>query len=112
MYTIELNWKEFNVDLDSISEMVKNLDENYCGASAHSVLQLHFTAEPSQEVKDEIESHWESLDEESDEAVAYKSAEDRKAEKEADTAAKKASARAKLLTLGLSEEECDAVLGA
>lgn len=107
-YSIDLDWKGFNLDLNAIDAWMKaNAGEEYCGCSANSKLQLHFLAEPSEDVKEAIESHWAGLDEESAEAVAYKS----QAARAADVAAKKASGKAKLIALGLSEDEAAALVG-
>lgn len=107
-YKMELGWKEFNLCLASVEAWMKaNAGPDYCGNQAHRHLELWFLEEPSQEIKDAIQAHWDSLDEHSDEAVAYKSAYECKAE----ASAKKASGKAKLLALGLSAEEVVALVG-
>jgi len=107
-YSIELEWKEFNVCLETVHAwMQANAGEHYRGSSADSKLRLHFVEEPSQEVKDDVAAYWEALDEESDEAANYMSAADRAAEVEA----KKASGKAKLAALGLTAEEIAALVG-
>lgn len=109
-HTLELEWKEFNVSLDAVNSwMQANAGEEYCGLSGNDKLQIHFENEPSAEEKEAIADYWEALDEESDEAVSYQSAEQIKAAVEADKAAKKAAASAKLIALGLSQEEIDAL---
>lgn len=111
MLNVELEWKEFSVNLKKVKEALRLIDET-CELSANSKLVAHCSDELSEEQVQEIKDYWEALDEESEEATSYISAEDEKAAAAADIAAKKASARAKLLVLGLSEEECGAVLGA
>jgi hypothetical protein len=95
-----------NVCLESMEVWLKaNAGEHYCGNSADSQLTLWFMEEPSQEVKDAIQAKWDALDEESSECQAYMSAEERLADAEV----KKASARAKLEALGLTEAEFKAL---
>ncbi len=106
-HTIELEWKEFNLDLNTIHAwMQANAGEQYSGSSADSTLKLHFLEEPSQEEKDAIVAYWEALDEESDEAANYMSAADIEAEK----ATKAAAGKAKLIALGLTEDEVNALI--
>jgi hypothetical protein len=108
-WSMRLNWKEFNINLGDLETWLKtNAGEHYCGNSAHSCLELWFLEEPSEEIKEAIQDKWDLLDEESDEAVSYKS----NAELRAEAEVKKASGRAKLLSLGLTEEEVAALLGA
>lgn len=107
-YKIELDWKEFNVDLESVEVWMKaNAGSDYCGNQAHARLELWFLEEPSQEVKDAIAAYWDGISEESDEAEGYVSAEDRAEDREA----KKASGKAKLIALGLTEAEAAALVG-
>jgi hypothetical protein len=107
-YSMKLEWKEFNLDMNSVEAwMENNAGEHYCGNSAGSALELHFEEEPSQAEKDAIAAYWAALEEESDEALVYQS----KAERDADKAAKKAAGKAKLLALGLTEDEIAALVG-
>jgi hypothetical protein len=107
-HTIELEWKAFNICLETLETWLKaNAGEHYCGNSADSKLSLHFMEEPSQEIKDAIQAKWDEIDESAAEATAYKSLEDRIAEREA----KKASGIAKLVALGLTEAEAQALVG-
>lgn len=70
MYSIKLEWKSFNLCLESVEAWMKlNCGENYVGNSADYALTLWFKEEP--ENKDDILAYWELLDEESDEAKAY-----------------------------------------
>lgn len=106
-HNMKLAWKEFNVNLAKIDADLRALEPSYCGNSAGLDLTLHFTDVPSEEVQAEIAAMWDSLTEESEEAVSYKSS----AELQADVEAKKQSAAAKLKALGLSDEEVAAILG-
>lgn len=112
MKTIQLEWKEFNVNLETVQAAIKLIDPACCGMSGNSKLEIHSTNdELSQEAIDDIQAYWDALDEESEEATSYKTATQIKEEKEADVAAKKATARAKFITMGLTEAEADAILG-
>lgn len=112
MFNIELQWKEFNLDANSIESWMRaNAGEHYTGCSCNSKLELHFQEEPSDEIKEAIAAHWDSLDENSDEAKAYKSDEERESEAAAAKAALVASASAKLEALGLSVQEIAALKG-
>ena len=107
-YMIPLQWKEFKVSLPKVHEwLLANAGEQYCGTQAHSILEVWFKEEPSEEVKELIPMYWEDLQPESEEASAYKSQEDLIQER----ASKKDSAKAKLAALGLTTEEIEALLG-
>lgn len=108
-HTKELSWKEHSVDLVALEAWMKaNAGEHYCGNSADVSLKLHFLEEPSQETLDAIEAKWAELDDAEHEMCAsYKS----NAERLAEQAAKRESAKAKLAALGLSAEELKALLG-
>lgn len=83
-YTIELSWKEFNLDIDSVkAEIASIAGENFCGCAADYGLQLFFLEEPTQEVKDLISTYWDSMDSEAPEAQAYVSVNDIEAAKQA-----------------------------
>ena len=104
MFTLDLNWKTFNVSLPKIRAWVDaNLEASCLGISANSKLQIHFEQEPTELDKNALQSYWNSLDEESEEATSYMSLEEQ-------TQAKKDSAKAKLLALGLTEVEIEAIL--
>lgn len=107
MFKLELQWKEFNVSLPVLDAKMRQDYESYTGPQAYSILELWFTSEPSQEDKDAIHAYWNGLNSDSEEATSYKSS----ADIEADKDAKKASAKAKFIGLGLSEAEAKAVLG-
>lgn len=105
-FCIKLDWKGFNISLPAVHEwMQAHAGDQYCGTQAGAKLELWFLSEPSQEIQEAIAAKWLALDEDSDEAAAYKS----HAEILSEKAAKKASAKAKLLALGLSEDEIAAL---
>ncbi len=106
-HTISLEWKEFNLDLNKVDAWCKANLADCCGISANSQLEVHFDAQPSEDTVAELQLHWESLDESSEEASSYKSKDDLKAEKEA----KRESAKSKLAALGLDADELKAILG-
>lgn len=81
--------------------------EHYVGNQSGAILELLFSQEPSSEEKADIQAYWDGLASDSDEAESYQSRED----VEADRASKKASGKAKLAALGLTEEEISALLG-
>ena len=55
-FKIDLQWKEFNVDLNAINTWMKaNAGADYCGTQASNKLELWFLEEPTQEVKDAIQ---------------------------------------------------------
>lgn len=104
-YTMQLNWKEFNLNLGQINSKIKELaGDIYCGSSANSKLELHFLEEPSQSIKDSINAYWDGISSSSDEAISYKS-------KAVVIIENKQSGRTKLKALGLSDDEIDALLG-
>lgn len=107
MYIIKLDWKEFSVDLAALNQQLIAAYPNYVGNQAHSVLELCFSEEPSQEDKAAIEQLWAALDPDDDLAASYQSFDQIQAAKEA----QKQSAKAKLLALGLTETEAQALLG-
>lgn len=101
MFKMELQWKEHKISLQLLEgEMRKN--PSYVGNQAHSVLELYFSEEPSEEQKEEILAFYDSMVE-----IDYKSKEQIESEKEA----KKEAAMAKLQTLGLTLDELKALLG-
>lgn len=107
MFKIELQWKQFNVDLAALDQQLRSSHSNYVGNQAHAVLELWFNEEPSGAQKEEIQAIWANLDEVHALAQSYKSA----AQIAESQAARKASAKAKLAALGLTEAEIEALLG-
>lgn len=107
-HEIKLAWKEFSVSLEAMETWLKaNAGEHYCGNSAGNELTLHFTEVPSTEIIFAIQDKWDSLEESSAEALAYKTVSEIADAREA----KKASGIAKLIALGLTEDEAKALVG-
>ena len=106
MYAIKLDWKEYKVDLVKLDKELRQSYPSYVGNQAHSYLELYFSEPISDEQKLDIEILWECIDESHELAQSYKSTEQVKLKK----LAKKESAKAKLLALGLDEEELEALL--
>lgn len=72
MYSVKLEWKEFNVDLASVEAFVKDLEPSCVGNSADSAsLTFWFTEQISEETEQAIKDKWDSLESDSDEAVLY-----------------------------------------
>jgi hypothetical protein len=62
MFSIDKSWKEYRVNLKDLHAWMKaNAGELYCGMSANTSLQIHFTEEPIEEVKSNIDIRWEAL---------------------------------------------------
>jgi hypothetical protein len=107
MKNIRLEWKEFNVDIESVSNSIKTIaGDTFLGIQSHDCLELWFSEEPKEDVKDAIADFWKKIKKTSFVAKNYESKEEALKTKEA----KKASAAAKLLALGLDEEEVQAIL--
>src|SRR6185369_487645 len=73
MQKIELQWREFNVDLEAVDAKLRAEQPSYKGNQAASCLELWFEELPSQEDQDVLVAWWDALTEESDEAVSYRS---------------------------------------
>lgn len=105
---INLDWKGFNVDLNTIRAwMQANVGTYFAGLSANTRLVAHFTAEPGDSARAAVASYWAALNNSSTEATAYKSMDQR----DSDLAAAAVSGKAKLAVLGLSDEEIAALIG-
>lgn len=108
MYNIQLQWREFNVNLPDVRTWINaNMTPECYGLSADDKLTVHLASEPSTLEKATLATYWAALTSGSSEVTDYKSLE----QIEADKAAKIVSAKAKLIGLGLSEAEANAVLG-
>ena len=74
MQKLELQWKEFNVDLEALDAKLKvDHPSSYKGNQASSCLELWFDELPDQAAKDAIQAFWDALTAESAEAVSYRS---------------------------------------
>lgn len=67
MYDIQCKWKSFNIHLPSFHSWMKSNSQDYIGCSAGEFLILHFLKEPSQQVKDRIQMHFDSMTKEEEE---------------------------------------------
>lgn len=80
MKTIEIAWKEFNIDLEAIDARIREMleettfGEKYHGNSADVSLRLHFQDSVTEEQISEIQAYMDGLDAESDEAQSYRTA--------------------------------------
>lgn len=74
MQKLELQWREFNVDLEAVEAKMKtDYPESYKGNQSGLCLELWFDELPSQEDCEAIQAWWDALTAESDEAVSYRS---------------------------------------
>lgn len=111
-YKIDLAWKSFNVNVKEFSDAVLAAHPDCKGAQSCATLEIWFLEKPAQETEDAIKAMWDAIDSDQHSmALSYKPMSQIIAEEQADKAAKKASAKAKLLALGLSEAEADAIIG-
>lgn len=62
MYSMRMGWKEVSVNLENLESHMRANFPQYVGNQAASTLDLYFSEELSQEDKDAIQAHWESLD--------------------------------------------------
>lgn len=68
-YNHTLEWKSFNVQLDDVEAWARmECGPDYCGMSANSKLELHFTEVPSQLILDKIQAMWDRVTEEEETA--------------------------------------------
>ena len=62
MYEIVFNWKESNVNLKTLENHMRSTYPNYVGCSAGADCKLHFSSEPSEQEKSDIQAFWDALD--------------------------------------------------
>lgn len=106
----ELPWKEFNISLPALKAAVDVLIPGKCcglSIATGSVLNVNFDEEITEEQWQLVVDMYADVDEDHAMATDYVA----QATIDADTAAKKASGKAKLLALGLSADEVVAMLG-
>ena len=65
MITIQYDWKPYRVYLQDLHAWLQTNSAGYCGMSANSKLELHFTEAPDEAA---IAAKWEELTEESEAA--------------------------------------------
>ena len=112
MYSIDLQWLDFSVDLRTVEAWMRaNAGADYCGNSADNDLTLWFNNEPSDDIKAAIQAYWSGLTNASPEATNYQTAEQIAAAAAATKAANLASGAAKLKALGLTDDEIAAFQG-
>lgn len=75
MQKLELQWREFNVDLEAVDAKLRAEQPSYRGNQAAACLELWFEELPSQEDCEVLQAWWNSLTEESIEATSYHSSE-------------------------------------
>ena len=108
MYQIQLHWKEFDINLQELDSQLRASYPSYVGNQAYSVLELYFSEEPTEQEKEDIQALWDGIEDDQHQlAQSYTSQEDILTDKEV----KKQSAKTKLLALGLTEAEVQALLG-
>jgi hypothetical protein len=108
MFRMDLNWKEFNIDLRAFEAFMRpTYSPNYQGSQGSYTLELYFDTEPSQEDKDAIQAYWDGILVDSAETLSYQSKDQVKAASDL----KRESAKAKLAALGLDADELKALLG-
>jgi hypothetical protein len=73
LYTHNLEWKEFSIDLGAVKTWMDSNTTDCCGLSADANLRAHFTSVPTDEVKTAIDGYWSGLNTGSSEVVGYKS---------------------------------------
>lgn len=111
MKNIEMAWKEFNLNLEMVQSATKALaPDMILGVSAGSNLTIHCADEITEEQEQDIKDYLEALTNVSVEATSYKTASEIKTEQDAALTTKRASAQAKLMALGLTEEEVNAII--
>lgn len=111
-----LKWKEYNINLNKVNEHLRDtLGVDFYGntsVGAGSVtheegLHLHLSNSVSEEQKAVIQAYWDGITEESEEVITYQS----KEQIAEALVTKKASGLAKLVALGLTEDEAKALVG-
>lgn len=72
MHSVDLEWKEFSVNLDVVDAWLKaNAATNYLGMVAGALLSIYYSEKPADETIQAINDYWTGLTEESDEATSY-----------------------------------------
>jgi hypothetical protein len=73
--SIQLDWKNFNVNLEKVFTTIKELDANCCGISANTKLEVHGVEAFAEANETAIKAYWESVESNSIEATSYYNAE-------------------------------------
>lgn len=78
VYTIDLQWKEYRVDLEDFARWLRSNIPNYIGMSANAICQIHTSEEPTIQDRLALEEYWNSVTEESEtEKIVHREALDR-----------------------------------
>lgn len=62
MYSMRLEWKEFNISLENFEAHMRANFPAYLGNQAASDLTLYFDQELTEQEAEEIQDHWDLLD--------------------------------------------------
>ena len=69
MYNISIPWRSYKIHLPNLYIYLKSYGApHYCGLSAGNELTIHFTEEPSQQCKDLIQMHLDTITDASENA--------------------------------------------
>jgi hypothetical protein len=60
-FDLNFSWPDFKVELSSLHSWLQSNAPGYIGMSANSACQIHFSSEPSDNVKARVEQYWLSL---------------------------------------------------
>lgn len=107
MKNIDLSWKEYQVNGRLVETNMKALCAKVTAVSENSSYQVHCNDDITDEEIQDIQDLWDAITDESEEATTFLSRD----AQEAARAAKAASGKAKLIALGLTEDEANALLG-
>lgn len=105
MKTIKMQWREYNLNLSVIDKKLRETYPSYLGNSADTSLRMHFSSLTEAEELS-LNTYLDGINEASEEAV-YVSKEN----EQALINLKKQSAKEKLMSLGLTEDEIKALIG-
>jgi hypothetical protein len=62
LVTLGFPWKTFKVDLADLAKWLQsNAKPAYCGFSANELLEIHFTDEPSYQIKERLQQKWDGM---------------------------------------------------
>jgi hypothetical protein len=108
MYSIQLNWLSFSVDMNTVETWMKaNAGPYYMGNSSDNALTLWFSQQPDPSISAAIATYWAALTNASPETANYQS----KSTRQTAVSTALASAQAKLTALGLTGAEIAALIG-
>lgn len=72
-FDMKFEYKPFPVELGKLHSWLKsNAGQSYVGMSAASAIEIHFSSEPTQNIKDTVQAYWDSLTQSEEAAkIAY-----------------------------------------